>query len=86
MIAVPFDGCNLELNKPYNMSDEECGSCPAYFGDIGGGYAGFVIALQPNKEDIEAINAGRPIFVKVLSRSFAPMVLYTLDENNNPNQ
>lgn len=45
----------------------------------------YLTAWQPNKEDIEAINAGRPVYVKTLSKGLPPMALFTLDENNGPN-
>lgn len=48
-------------------------------------YPYYMTAWKPNKEDIEAINRGEPIYVKVLSRQLPPMALFTLDENNNGN-
>lgn len=45
----------------------------------------YMTAWQPNKEDIEAINRGEPIYVKTLSKQLPPMSLFTLDENREPN-
>lgn len=45
----------------------------------------YMTAWQPNKEDIEAINRGEPIYVKVLSQQLPPMALFTLDENKEGN-
>lgn len=45
----------------------------------------FLTAWKPNKEDIEAINRGEPVYVKTLSTGLPPMALFTLDENGNGN-
>lgn len=45
----------------------------------------YMTAWQPNKEDIEAINRGEPVYVKVLSQGLPPMALFTLDENKQGN-
>lgn len=45
----------------------------------------YLTAWQPNNEDIEAINQGRPVYVKTLSKQLPPMALFTLNENNEPN-
>lgn len=45
----------------------------------------YMTAWKPNKEDIEAINRGEPIYVKTLSKQLPPMSLFTLDENNQGN-
>jgi hypothetical protein len=49
------------------------------------GFPYFLTAWKPNKEDIEAINRGEPVYVKTLSRGLPPMALFTLDENGNGN-
>lgn len=41
---------------------------------------------MPSKEDIEAINAGRGIWVRFLSHIVFPMSLFTLDEAGEINQ
>lgn len=45
----------------------------------------YMTAWKPNKEDIEAINRGEPIYVKTISNQLPPMALFTLDENNKGN-
>lgn len=35
---------------------------------------------QPSKEDLEALKAGRPIWVRILSHTVYPMELFTTDE------
>ena len=48
-------------------------------------YPYYMTAWQPNKEDIEAINRGEPIYIKTLSNALPPMAVFTLDENNEGN-
>lgn len=45
----------------------------------------YMTAWQPNKEDIDAINRGEPIYVKTLSSGLPPMALFTLNENGEGN-
>ena len=45
----------------------------------------YMTAWKPNKEDIEAINRGEPIYIKTLTRQLPPMAVFTLDENGNGN-
>lgn len=45
----------------------------------------YLTAWQPNKEDLEALNAGRPIYIKTLSKGLPPMAVFTLDENYKAN-
>lgn len=107
MHPIQFEG-SVQINKPENMTDEQCMSAWAKFGfDVlfkiieSKGmaklplamYAGidtekfpfYMTAWKPNKEDIEAINRGEPIYVKVLARQLPPMAIFTLDENEEGN-
>lgn len=45
----------------------------------------YMTAWKPNKEDIEAINRGEPIYIKTLSKQLPPMAVFTLDENGDGN-
>lgn len=45
----------------------------------------YITAWQPNKEDIDAINRGEPIYIKTLSKGLPPMAVFTLDENKQGN-
>lgn len=56
-----------------------------YSGEDANNYPFYMTAWQPNKEDLEALNAGRPVYVKVICKGLPPMALFTLDENNQPN-
>lgn len=45
----------------------------------------YMTAWQPNKEDLEALNRGEPIYIKTLAKQLPPMAVFTLDENRNGN-
>jgi hypothetical protein len=80
----------VEIGKPASMTDEECGSIGAWIVDVDekGNPARrrFVMSFKPNKEDIEAINAGRPIYLSITAQQLVPVGLFTLDENDVLNE
>lgn len=81
MRPIHFPESNIQFGKPENMTDEECYSVSAYKGD------GFINTVwMPNREDIEAINAGRPIILSITGSSMPPVSMFTCDENNLPNE
>lgn len=92
MHPIYFEGAK-EMAKPENMTDEQCYSLWAhcqeheYTGEDGKKYIGRVWAelWQPSKEDIEAINAGRPIVLQIHSIGLPPVAVFTMDENGKPN-
>lgn len=85
MLPVNFEGTNTVLTKPEDMTDEQCLEVRAYCDIDGDGFPFYLTAWQPNKEDLEAINAGRPIMLKVVGKSMPPVCLYTFDENYEAN-
>ena len=67
------------------MTDEECYSVSAYAGEQSGRlYVNTV--WMPNKEDLEALNAGRPIILTISGGGMPPVSLFTCDENGIPNE
>ena len=85
MIPIDFEGTNMTFNKPEGWKDEECIDVRAFVGVDNAGHPFTLIGLQPSKEDIEAINAGRPIMVKLCMQGMVPIAVYTFDENYNAN-
>lgn len=85
MMPIDFEGSNLTLVKPSNMTDEQCASLYAYKGIDNDGFPFILTVWQPSKEDIEAVIAGRPICIKTVGETFPPMAVYTTDENLNAN-
>lgn len=81
MRPIDFPAANIVYVKPEVMTDEEFYLISAHKGD------GFIKTVwMPNKEDIDAINAGNPIVVSVAGSNLPPMALFTLDENGEINQ
>lgn len=85
MMPIDFPGSNLTLTKPENMTDEQCMAIKAFTGVDTDGFAFILTLWQPSKEDIEAINAGRPICVKTMGANFSPMAIFTTDEQGGVN-
>lgn len=85
MRSIDFPDANLTLMKPKSMTDEECAPMTAYRGRDEDGHAYVLSQWMPNKEDLEAINAGRPIFLKILGSVPPPVDLFTLDAEGNYN-
>ena len=85
MHGVKFEGATFDLVKPANMKDEECYSLPATVGVDTNGFPFILTAFMPNIDDLKALQEGRPLFLKVIGTTFAPVALYTLDENGNIN-
>lgn len=92
MHPIHFEGAK-EMAKPDNMTDEQCYSLWAmsqeysFTGSDGKQYTSIVWTemWQPSKEDIEAINAGRPIVLQIHSHGLPPVAVFTCDENGQPN-
>ena len=85
MHPVDFEGSNITLNKPEGWTDEQCQSIKAWHGIDAVGNVGFLTAWTPSEKDLEALNAGRPLFMKTVSEGFAPVALFTFDSSDNPN-
>lgn len=85
MHPIDFEGSNITMNKPENMTDEECMPLKAMKGIDENGYSFFDEVWQPNKEDKEAISNGRPIRIRIMSNGLPPIAIWTTDEHGQPN-
>jgi len=101
MLAQNFQGAR-EIGKPKNMTDEECGGLPIFqaysekpeeppqfaaAGVIEGTQYPFTLThWMPSKEDLDALNSGRGLWVRFLSITVYPMAVFTLDEAGQINQ
>lgn len=81
MMPVDFPEANTIFGKPKGMTDEQCSPISALVDDDS-----VRTVWLPNKEDIEAINAGRPIVLCIFGQGMPPVSLYTCDEKGNINQ
>lgn len=84
MIPTNFEGATV-INKPANMTDEECSPIYAAHGHDEAGYPYFLTAWKPSYEDLQALNRGEPVYVKSVSARLVPMALFTLDERGELN-
>jgi len=85
MRCIDFPESNKQFVKPDSMSDEECYPVSAYIGKNENGHTYINTVWQLNKEDLEAVNAGRPIVLQIMGTSLPPHALFTYDENGNSN-
>lgn len=85
MRPIDFPEANVHFSKPLTMADEECLPVSAYHGVNEGGHDFINTLWMPSKEDIDAINAGRPIVVTILGSNLPPLSLFTCDEKDEPN-
>lgn len=93
MRCIDLPGYNLILNKPPKLKDEDCLPITAFRGfmeavdDEGNRVAVEYIltAWQPNKEDLESLNNGLPVFIRTLGHDFAPIAVWTINEEEKPN-
>jgi len=86
MRAIHFAEANKTYGKPQGWTDEQCYEISAYEGVTEDGFPIIITVWQPNKEDIEAINAGRPVILRMISHGLPPHSLYTTNENGEPNE
>lgn len=84
MQPIKFEGA-IEVGKPEGLTDQQCTSIWALKGVDAGGFVFWVELWQPSYEDIQAINRGEPIVVKILSKGLPPILLFTVDENGESN-
>lgn len=87
MLPVDFEGTNVTFTKPPNMADDQCSDVRAFKGTDNDGFPFILLAFQPNYEDIQAIKAGRPVMLKIVTAGpMPPVAMYTYDKNFNPNE
>lgn len=87
MLPVNFPGAYIAVDKAPNASDEHSISgVPAWCGtDTETGFFCYLFAWQPNREDLEAIKAGKPVMVKIFASPCPQHTMFTLDDNGTPN-
>lgn len=87
MINVTFDGANSELEPPDGAPDD-CIPVPAFVGSDLNGHQCVVMGFRPSREDIQAINNGDTIYLKLLTtpRNIPITSLFTLNQNSQSNE
>lgn len=88
MMNVQFEGAR-PIGKPPSMTDEQCDSAWALPFDQPVDYVNeegqvtkamvraYVMCYQPSKQDMEAIAAGQPIWLKIMAPQLTPHALWT---------
>ena len=77
MLPTNFEEANFTFGKPENMSDEQCLGLRVFKGSDLDGFPVIVSKWLPNKEDIEAIVKGEPIFLTITGEGMPPVSLQT---------
>jgi hypothetical protein len=82
MLAINFPEKNLVYSKPQGWTDEQYSDLDVWKGDVAiddkGAVATTIISCwQPSKEDIDAIVAGKPIWLFITSEVQPPVSLST---------
>lgn len=86
MRAIDFPEANKFYGKPESMTDEECYPISALEFIDEKGFKTIRTVWLPNKDDLEALNAGRPIVLSLCLPVLCPHSLFTYDENGNINE
>lgn len=73
MIPTAFDEETGYLNKPANMTDEECECLSVWQGDMDNGMPAVISCWKPTKEELEEINRTGRIWVVVCGNSMPPI-------------
>jgi len=85
MHPIDFVGTNVELCPPDGKSVENDMNVPAFKGVDKRHQIFYLQAWMPSKEDMDAMNAGRPLMLKIIAAKAPMVMLYTEDENGQPN-
>lgn len=85
MLSIDFPGANITFEKPDSMTDEQCTPMRGLKAVTQEGWPLIETRWQPNKEDIDAINAGRPIIIHLVTPIMPPIQVFTIDENGESN-
>lgn len=84
MQPINFPGAKV-VGKPQSMSDEECMSVYAMALIDPAGFGCYLECWQPSYEDIQAINRGEPIWIRIYSTGLPPISIYTMNEKGECN-
>lgn len=84
MNLVKTEGANISMSIETRGESSTMGLM-ARMGTTNDGSVFIVTSWMPNVDDIKAINSGRPIMLRVFSPMLEPIVLYTQNEDGEPN-
>lgn len=83
MKPIQFPESNMVLNKPENMTDEECSSLPIFTGN-----SQCISCWELDEEELELIQKTGKIYISVFSGNtqppICPMVISPFEESGRP--
>lgn len=86
MHPIHFPEANRTYTKPKGWTDEQCGDLHTLQQfDESIGCETIISVWQPNKEDIEAFMAGRPLIIRLVGYQMCPIDMWTNNEEGGPN-
>lgn len=77
MIPANFPQVNMIFTKPDGLSDEECGSLPAYVGDASDGTPCIVSCWSLSPEELDQIQETGTIWLSVVGNQMPPVALFS---------
>jgi hypothetical protein len=82
MIGIDFPEANLTMNKPSDMTDEQCGALRVWRGistieETGDQVPTLISKWQLSKEDLEEIQKTGCIWLSIVGRGMPPVSLFT---------
>lgn len=77
MLPTNFPESNAVLGPPQGMSEEECSSLFTLRSKDESGHPVVVSCWKPTRDELEALNAGRPLWLVVLGQTMPPVYLTT---------
>ncbi len=75
MKPVTFPEQNISLGKPEGMTDEQCGSLPAFQGHDPEGFPVIVSCWELSPEELEQVQETGKIYLVVISPTQPPLSL-----------
>lgn len=70
MTPTTFPQANTNFGPPPDLDASQCGTIPAYVGNIQGGNLDgsrcVIVAWQPSAADLHRLNVGAPIFLMMI--------------------
>ena len=81
MIAVEFAEANAKFGPPSDMEESQVQTVAAYLGQIKGGSVDgsnvIITAWRPTEQELADLNAGKCVYISILSPTLPPHLLTT---------
>ena len=85
-MPINFKGANIGVGEISDFNNGDSIPMPSKIGLDQDLNTYTLTCWMPNCDDLKALNAGRPIYLKLLTIcDIPPMCIFTMDENDKPN-